>query len=233
MAAVHEWHAKGSSQAILSGFHSTMRKLLLLALVPVIALVGYAAWPLISAFQIKQAIKAGDVATLERKVHWEPVRASLKASLAGLSPRAPVVASADDNTSPRAPRAPSLWSRVKAAAAPYFADRLIDTYVTAEGVTKLQQLKRDGIAGLFGGTSSSGSQSTQAAIADASEDGTNPLAKFVNFYNRIQSARFHSLTVAEFEVLDRNNPARKFISQFHFSDFDWKLVSIRIVGEAF
>lgn len=204
-----------------------------LALVPVLGFIGYAAWPLLSAFQIKQAIRAGDVATLERKVHWEPVRASLKASLASLSPRAEIVTAADDDTSKRMPRAPSLWSRVKAAAAPYFADRLIDTYVTAEGITKLQQLKSGGIAGLFRGTPLPGSQTAQTTVADSTEEGVNPLVKFLNFYNRIQSARFHSLTVAEFEVLDRNNPARKFISQFHFSGFDWKLVSIRIVGEAF
>lgn len=210
-----------------------MRKLVLIALVPAFALVGYAAWPLLSAFQIKQAIKAGDVATLERKVHWEPVRASLKASLASLSPKGSDLATGVDHTAPRDTHGPSVWARLKAASTPYFADRLIDTYVTAEGVARLQQLKREGIAGLIGGAAPSSSQATKAALTDTADEGASPLARFVNFYNRIKSARFQSLTVAEFEVMDRNNPARKFVSQFHFANFDWKLVSVRIVGEAY
>ena len=126
---------------------------------------------------------------------------------------------------------------MKAAAAPMVADRLIDMYVTAEGVTKLHQIKRGGFLSVFGvavpdapGKSATAEQSQHA---DDVAEGTNLASRFYNFYNRILHARFHSLSVAEFEIADKNNPARRIISKFELSDFEWKLASVKIVGEGF
>ena len=43
--------------------------------------LAYAAWPVHSALEIREAVIAGDTATLNRKVEWEPLRASLKSSV--------------------------------------------------------------------------------------------------------------------------------------------------------
>ena len=193
---------------------------------------GYALWPMVSAYQIKQAVKDGDVATLERKVHWAPVRASLKASLA-------VLARDDDaaRVSYGQPT-PSLWGRIKAMAAPMVIEKMVDSYVTPEGVTKLRYASASvrsllGMTPAGGGTALSETAGDQAAAAlDASAE-SGAVARFLSFYNRIVRARFHSLSAVEFEIADRHTPERRYISQFELSGFEWKLASVRIIGAGF
>lgn len=226
-----------------------MRRLIVLTLALPLLFACFAIWPVASAFQIKQAIKAGDVATLERMVHWAPVRASLKASLAELSPAMQIAG--DETRLTRGQQMPSIWSRVKAAATPMLADRFIDSYITAEGVTQLHQVRNGTYASLFGIAPSapqlppkkhrwfsrsnpavSGTEQ-QLSIASESADDCNIASRFLSFYNRIVRARFYSLSLAEFEIADRHNPDRRVISQFALSNFEWKLASVRIVGTGF
>src|SRR5262245_28028290 len=86
-----------------------MRTLKLL-LVALLIGTGYVAWPLYTALQIREAMIAGDTATLERKIEWPSVRASLKESL---SAETKARLEKDPNTPP-----PSLWQRIKASVAP-------------------------------------------------------------------------------------------------------------------
>ena len=67
--------------------------------------IGYWVWPLHAALQIREAMIAGDTATLARRVEWNSVRATLKASI---GPEAAARLEAD----PNAPQ-PSLWQRIK------------------------------------------------------------------------------------------------------------------------
>jgi hypothetical protein len=214
-----------------------MRKLLLAVLLVPLLVSGFALWPLVSAFQIKQAVKAGDVATLERKVDWVPVRQSLKASIAVL-PAA--TASAGAEAEPRTGF--SLWRLVKAAATPMLADSFIDKYVTPEGISQIQQARRGGWRALLG----LAPKVPDAGVANAAVSGAllasdsavldeeaNVVTKFLAFYQRLVSARFISLSQVEFEIADRTAPARRYVSQFVLKDFDWKLASVRIVGMGF
>jgi len=60
-----------------------MRKLLLLLIVPaLLAALAYAAWPAWSAWQLRAAVKARDLAAIERKVDWPLLRANLKRTIA-------------------------------------------------------------------------------------------------------------------------------------------------------
>lgn len=220
-----------------------MRKFLGIAVVAAALLGCFAIWPIASAFQIKQAIKVGDVATLERKVYWAPVRASLKASLAELSASSPQAGDEMQSAPPQPPL--SLWSRIKATAKPMLADRLIDTYVTAAGVSSLSQARTGTVASLLGlapaappirqsrwlSRSSDGAADSSERPEAVAED--NLGWRFLRFYNRIVRARFHSLSVAEFEIADQRNPARRFVSTFELSNFEWKLASVRVVGIGF
>lgn len=236
-----------------------MTKLMFAAAALVLLVAGYAIWPLASAYQIKQAIRAGDVATLERKVHWAPVRASLKDSLAALSPAMQI--SGDESRLAHGQRMPSIWQRIKAAAAPVMADRFIDTYVTAEGMARLNEIRNGAVVSMLGFAPpqaqtpparrrwfSRAKPATLTTDVLASQDTPDPqdsiaaevisvamskLSRFMDFYNRIARARFHSLSVAEFEVIDRNNADRRIVSQFHLSAFEWKLASVRIIGAGF
>ena len=199
--------------------------LFLVALAGVIG--GYAVWPLLSAFEIKQAVREGDVATLERMVHWAPVRASLKASIAALPPRMRTMdtpAIPDGSESPRL----SVWDRIKAVAAPIMADRVIDTYLTAEGIGKLLHARRGGLMGMLG--------LPQAPVAV----GDNPdklrqagtLQRFAHFYSKIVHARFQSLGQVEIEIAEHAYATHHVISLFELSGFEWKLASVRVIPAA-
>ena len=60
-----------------------MRKLLILLILPVLlAVVAYAAWPAWSAWQLRAAVKARDMAAIERKVDWPTLRTNLKRTIA-------------------------------------------------------------------------------------------------------------------------------------------------------
>lgn len=221
-----------------------MRKMILSAATLALLVACYAIWPMVSAYQIKQAIRTGDVATLERKVQWAPVRASIKESLAALSPT--LALSGDDPRATRGQPVPSIWTRVKAAAAPVMVDRFVDAYITAEGVTKLRDMRQSTITSLFGFAPAAPtgvprkrwfagwrSAPTLPPPAEAAIEETNSAARFLSFYNRIARARFHSLSLAEFEIADKHNPERRIVSQFQLVNFEWTLASVRIVGAGF
>src|SRR5262245_40975151 len=105
-----------------------MRTLKLL-LVALLIGTGYVAWPLYTALQIREAMLAGDTATLERNTEWPSVRARLKESL---SSETKARLELDPNTPP-----PSLWQRLKAFVAPRLADSAVDRYVTPENLPAL------------------------------------------------------------------------------------------------
>jgi Protein of unknown function (DUF2939) len=215
-----------------------MRKAILVLCGLTLCASAYGLWPVVSAFQIKQAVKSGDVATLERKVHWAPVRASLKASVASLEP-----APAPTETAAALPRSGfSFWSRIKATAAPMLADTFIDRYVTPEGISQIQQARRGGWRTLLGFAPPVPEGPANAVVAGALQSGDSAphadgdgtvVSKFVAFYQRLVRAKFHSLSLVEFEIADKNTPGRRYISQFALSNFDWKLTSVRVVGVGF
>lgn len=197
----------------------------ILLLAALAALFGaYAAWPLLSAFAIKQAVHDGDVATLERMVHWAPVRASLKASIAALPPASLALSTHAEADAIGEPH-PSLWSRIRAAAAPMMADRVIDTYLTAEGIGKLQQARRGGFLSLLG------LPQTPSAPGDDPEKlkKAGALHRFAHFYGKIIHARFQSLSEVEIEIAEQAHAGHHLISRFELSGFEWKLASVRVV----
>jgi Protein of unknown function (DUF2939) len=208
---------------------SQMRKLALVVVGLPLACAGYAVWPMASALQIKHAVKSGDVTTLERLVDWQPVRASLKASLANM----PAMQIAGDERRLMPGQAmPSIWARIKAAAAPILLERMIDSYVTAEGVTQLHQIKS---AGLLSALGVAPQPAPQVGPADNGGRTNNPfennlVSRMLSFYERLICARFHSLSLAEFEIADTANTGHRIVSQFALSNFEWKLVSVRIIG---
>ena len=203
--------------------------------------LAYLVSPFLAAFEVRQAMKHGDKPTLERRVEWAPVRASLKASLAELQRQADA-----DKQLAGAP-APSMWSRVKAMVMPTMAEKLVDSYVTAEGViqmfaarTALKDLKKEWI----GTSPASPASQTSATVgqspdiiapvlaADVDDHGS-PLDRFRAFYNRIHRAEFRSATEVEFEIADRNTPARRFISTFELKSFAWRLTGVKVAGVGF
>ena len=195
-----------------------MRKLLLSLVALTLLVCGYALWPLLSAFEIRQAVHAGDVATLERMVHWLPVRASLRASIAAL-PHASRAAAGVEPVSPR----PSFWGRLKAAVEPIVADHAIDAYVSPTGISRLQHDRRGVFLSILG----------FAKPADATTGETDVharyLTRFLNFYAKVVHARFQSLSQVEIEIADRPDAPRHLVTLFELSGLEWKLASVRVI----
>jgi hypothetical protein len=178
--------------------------------------VAYAAWPVHSALEIREAVIAGDTATLNRKVEWEALRASLKASI---TPETIARLMAD----PDAPR-PSLWQRVKAAVAPNMADTVIERYVTAEHLPVLLGYRR-----IYRGSvrPALGLKEPPSALEGTWLGGTG-LDRFASFWTRVRRAVFVSPTRFVLEVEDKYRPGRHFIGTLELKNYEWKLTGLSV-----
>jgi len=204
-----------------------LRKLLISGLAIAVLMTGYVSWPVLEAYRLRQAVRAGDVAVLDAKVDWVAVRRSLKQSIAELSSGRG--SASGSSIEPER----SLLSSFKLAMAPTVAERFIDSYVSADGIGKIDWA-RQGLASARGTVARLGEGDVDgawAAVSGGSQPGA--LARFLSFYDRIVRARFHSLGHVEFEIRDRNAPARRYISEFQLQERGWRLVSVRITGALF
>jgi Protein of unknown function (DUF2939) len=177
---------------------------------------AYVAWPMYSVLQIREAVKAGDTATLARKVEWDSVRTTLKASMS-----AEAIAALE--TDPNAPK-PTLWQRVKSKIAPHVAKPAIDRYVTPEYFPVFMGYRR-----IWRGATQPiiGPTEPPTQLAGTWLGGT-AIDRFVAFYGRVRRAVFQSFTRFEIEVVDRYRADRSFTGTLELRDFEWKLIGLTI-----
>jgi hypothetical protein len=178
----------------------------------------YAAWPVYAALVIREAIIAGDTQTLNGRVEWAPLRASLKSSI---SQETMARLGAD----PDAPK-PSLWQRLKAAVAPKVADTVIDRYVTPEYLPVLLGYRRQYREHV---RPALGLQEPPTVLAGTWLAGGR-IDRFASFWVRVKSAVFYSPTRFVVEVEDKFHPERHYISTLELRDWDWKLTGLSITG---
>ena len=111
-----------------------MRRLIAVAIVMTIFGAGiYAGSAFVAAWDIREALRGGKTDVLEQRVDWASVRTSLKRI--AVETRQLMQEMSEASGVPQVK--PGLWQRIKTAAAPYFADPLIDRYVTAEGAPQI------------------------------------------------------------------------------------------------
>jgi Protein of unknown function (DUF2939) len=204
-----------------------MRKLLA-GLICAAMFVAYLATPFVSAFQIRQAVRNGDVDLLENLVEWPQVRESLKSSIASLD------RAKRENAMKHGMPQPSLWERIKAAAMP--VDTLIDRYVTPAGVVQMNAARQTWKSVTASATAVKGStSSTVASEAVDPIDSTelSRIERFVRFYKQVKRAEFLSLTKIELEVADRKVPERRYVGTMEFRGIGWKLTDLQVVGKGF
>jgi len=187
--------------------------LILLALV-----IGYWAWPLHAALQIRNAMISGDSATLARRIEWDSVRTSLKASM---SPETIARLEAD----PNAPQ-PSLWQRIKSTVAPRMAVSVIDRYVTPENLPVLLGYRR-----IWRGTiqPALGYPEPPTVMADTWFAGS-AIDRFASLWKRLRRAVIHSPAKVVVEVEDKYHPGRSYIGTLELRGLDWKLTELSIAG---
>lgn len=177
-----------------------------------IAAVGYVVSPFVAAWNLREAIKTADTATIERKVVWDSVRSSLRASIAANASLLPEASEAGERVRP------TMWQRVKAAFGQSMLDRFIESYVTPQGLPKLFQYRKT-----WNGT-------MKRDIDD--EDKPEFFERAKGFYKRLTRAEFKSPTRIEIEMSDKFAPDRRYVSVMELHGFEWKLAELRIIGGA-
>jgi hypothetical protein len=195
-----------------------MRRLLKILLLALPLALAYAAWPVATALSIREAIIAGDTATLQRKVEWEALRNSLKASI---TPETIARLTRD----PDRPK-PTLWQRIKAAIAPSVADTIIERYVTPENLPVLLGYRK-----LYRGTvrPAIGLEEPPTLLAGTWLAGTG-VDRLASFWMRVRSAVFHSPTLFVLEVEDKYRPGRRYVGTLELRGWEWKLTALSVAG---
>ncbi|HZT47611.1 MAG TPA: DUF2939 domain-containing protein [Hyphomicrobiaceae bacterium] len=183
--------------------------------------LGYMVWPVYAALEIRQAFIAGDTATLNRKVDWPALRASIKSSI---TPQTIARLMQD----PQAPK-PTLWQRIKAAVAPSMTDTIIDRYVTPENLPVLLGYRR-----IYRGTAQPALDLAEprTVLAGTWLAGTR-IDQFASFWVRLRRAVFYSPTRFEIEAEDQHHPGRRYIGTLEREGFEWKLTGLSVAGGDF
>lgn len=200
-----------------------MRRITIAGLLAVSAVV-YLASPLLVAWNVRQALKTGDKATLEQRVDWPSVRASLHQSL---SETQQVI---NELTEAAGVPKPSLWRRVVAATVPMLSGTVIDSYVTAEGAPQLyawRQTWREKVRPTIG--PAIGLSEPPMALAGTMLEGT-AVDKVLSMLRRVDRAAFTGPTRIELEVRDRYVETRSYRAVMELQGLTWKLTEVHVLS---
>jgi len=177
----------------------------------VLAAFCYFASPFWVAWAIRDAVKSSDTEYLARKVEWESVRSSLKASIAAHTQLVPEISRPEELPKP------GLWQRVKMALGQSMIDNFVDSYITPEGLPKLHKYRQTYEHGL-------------QIDLDEEEAGLSGTERFKRFWNRLKRAEFQSLSRLEIELESKRTPARRYVAVMEFRDFGWRLTGLSIIA---
>ena len=198
-----------------------MRRLIMIALLSmVLGAGGYAGSAFVAVWDIREALRTADTGVLQRRVDWASVRQGLKATatetrqvMLAMSASAGVVQ-----------ERPGLWQRIKSAAAPYFADPLIDRYVTADAAPQIwawRQTWRQSVRPNIG-------LSEPATPLAATWLGGTSLDHGLAIARRVDRAAFSSPSRMELEVRDKFVEGRRWRAAFEFRDWSWVLSEVHL-----
>jgi hypothetical protein len=177
-----------------------MRRLLILPFL--FAALTYSAWPVWSAWQLRAAVKARDLAGIESRVDWPTLRSNLKQTIA---------ANLKDES--RSSDAGVVRKALKRTLGPFVADRMVDVAATPRT-----------LAFVLAGRLASGARrdSPASAEGDAEADAVgDPLSP-----RRLRWAFFETPTRFRIEIADRTEPAKRVVSVLALQSVSWKLVDV-------
>jgi hypothetical protein len=173
-----------------------------------IALIAaaYIGAPFLTAWNIREAVRNGNSAYLTTAIEWPSVRETLKPSIARIALDLPTEEQTEAANS-------SLWQRAKAYWGQGAIDRLVESYVTPEGLPQLftaHKAYRDYVSG---------------------DDETNALPileRVSRAWSRVKRAEFTGFTTFEIDMADKNDPSRIYLGKLQLSRVGWKLTELRL-----
>lgn len=180
------------------------------ALVIAIFCTGYVLWPIGTAWRIRDAIRSNDADYLADKVEWSSVKRTLKPSMLkiALNSGQTQVAEADAGAGPK----PGLLKRFKAYLGEKTIDKMIDEYVTPEGLPKLFQYGK-----------------TYREKIKGDDEKDLPFAEKVKrSWSRVVRAEFKSFDRFELEMRDRGTSGRTYTGTLELRGLEWKLTGLTV-----
>jgi hypothetical protein len=169
-----------------------------------VALV-FTAWPLWSGWQLRQAMKARDVAALEARVDWPLLRANLKLKLAEA-----VRADAERST--------GVSGVLKRTVGGVIADKTVDLAVTPKTLARV-------LAGREFVLSRQKPTSAPPTRGDDLEDPDDPVPP-----RRLRWAFFESPSRFRFEATHPRLPNQRIVAVLGLSGLGWTLVDVDLVA---
>lgn len=197
-----------------------MRKALLILSLILLAAGVHVASAFQAGWSIREAVRTGDTATLERRVDWASVRATLKRSANETRQLVSEMAEASG-----VPTRIGLWQRIKSAALPFVADPLIDRYVTAEGAPQLwswRQTWRQRVRPTIG------LSEPTTPLAGTWLGGTD-FDRALSVARRLDKATVVSPTRIEVELRDRYVEGRSWRAALELRDLTWMLTEVHLM----
>ena len=184
-----------------------MKSLFIKIALGVIVVTLYIASPFVSAWFIREAVRNGNSDYLAYAIEWPSVRETLKPSIARIALNLP-----DPEQDPAASN--RFWQRLKTTVGQSAVDRIVDTYVTPEGLPQLFTL---------------GKTYRNYTSSDAGEAKTTPLLERIErTWARVKRAEFTGFTTFEIDMADKHDPARIYLGKLKLTPVGWKLAELRI-----
>lgn len=184
-----------------------MKSLFIKVALGVIVVTLYIASPFVSAWFIREAVRNGNSDYLAYAIEWPSVRETLKPSIARIALNLP-----DPEQNPAA--SSGFWQRLKTTVGQSAVDRIVDTYVTPEGLPQLFTL---------------GKTYRNYTSSDAGKSKTTPLLERIErTWARVKRAEFTGFTTFEIDMGDKHDPARIYLGKLKLTPVGWKLAEFRI-----
>ena len=184
-----------------------MKSLYAAVALTILTAVAYVGAPFVTAWNIREAVRNGNSAYLTTAIEWPSVRETLKPSIVRIALDLPN----PDQTTTSA--SPSVWQRMKAYWGQGAVDRLVDSYVTPEGLPQLftmHKAYRDYVSG---------------------DDGTNALPileRVSRAWSRVKRAEFTGFATFEIDMADKKDPSRLYLGKLELTRIGWKLTELRL-----
>lgn len=198
----------------IRGMLRLLFKIVLGVFVCLAPVAGYAAAPFWTAWSIREAVTGNDTAFLERKIQWPTVRETMRQSMTrtALDLPGPDAAPVDAALAPRRGLWARLKDRVKAYAGRRVVDKMVDAYVSAEGLPRLYQARR----------------TYRQTFRGEASDPADWKERFAKVWARVKRAEFKSMTVFEIEIEDQFKAERSYLALLELKGAEWIMTELRI-----
>lgn len=170
----------------------------------------FIAAPFAAAWNLREAVTGADTLYLQKKVQWPTVRETMRQSML----RSALDVPDPNDAAPEPPRGivARIKDRIKRYAGRRVVDKMVDDYITAEGLPKLYNARR----------------TMSRTLGHALDDESTIVQRFKSVWSRVTRAEFRSLTQFEIEMQDQFSTDRSYHAVLELRGIEWILTELRV-----